>query len=540
MHRRARCGPRQPRPPVAHPGQAGAHAGQAPRVRDDGEPLRRPLPRLVRQGEPGLRRHPGGLVPRPAPGPGRPDGRHRGLGRGRPQQLPRPRVRGSRPRLGRRPHRAQRRRLSTAGSTPAPATTSSPSAPTRPTTSPCGRSSPAAGRPTTAGTARCSARRSPTATTCYSGSRGGLKNNDLPPELIEHEPGVGRRLGLADDLDPAASRAASRAAYYFSNLPETAFWGATAPPPDPPRRRVLPRRASWARSRRCRSSTRGSPGPTASPTTTTPHADIRLGQAVPLRHRRGVHVARRTTAKGAMVITYDEWGGFWDHVDPPRIADDRGTPDDPGGEDDFAQLGFRIPSTIVSPWTEAPPASTTPSTSTRRSSGSSRENWGLPYLDAARAASTNSIEGAFRGFRSFDAHADFVPYDLPLARPWSSSSSPPSRPRGGRAAAASSPAQPAGPDRGAEERPAPAGRDGLVRQPRGEHRPPVRGRLPPPLHDPGGAGADRALTSRRRVSACGGRCASGGRRLRRWRRSSRAWPARAARRPCTSAPIELR
>ena len=52
----------------------------------------------------------------------------------------------------------------------------------------------------------------------------------------------------------------------------------------------------------------------------------------------------------ALFINYDEWGGFFDHVAPPRVADVRGTPADPAGQNDFGQLGFRVPCTVVSPY----------------------------------------------------------------------------------------------------------------------------------------------------------------------------------------------
>ena len=45
----------------------------------------------------------------------------------------------------------------------------------------------------------------------------------------------------------------------------------------------------------------------------------------------------------ALLITYDEHGGFFDHVPPPKAADDR--PDE-----GFDQLGFRVPSLVVGPW----------------------------------------------------------------------------------------------------------------------------------------------------------------------------------------------
>ena len=58
----------------------------------------------------------------------------------------------------------------------------------------------------------------------------------------------------------------------------------------------------------------------------------------------------------ALFITYDEHGGYYDHVPPPRaIAPDSTLPmtspgDEPGGYDRY---GFRVPLIVVSPWARA-------------------------------------------------------------------------------------------------------------------------------------------------------------------------------------------
>ncbi|MEZ4380219.1 MAG: alkaline phosphatase family protein [Nannocystaceae bacterium] len=44
--------------------------------------------------------------------------------------------------------------------------------------------------------------------------------------------------------------------------------------------------------------------------------------------------------KCLLVITYDEHGGFYDHVPPPKTTDDN---------PDFRQLGFRVPSLVIGP-----------------------------------------------------------------------------------------------------------------------------------------------------------------------------------------------
>jgi hypothetical protein len=94
------------------------------------------------------------------------------------------------------------------------------------------------------------------------------------------------------------------------------------------------------------------------------------------------------------------------------VPDALGTPQDPGGLGDFSQLGYRVPSTIISPWTRHHQVDHTVYEHTSYMRFVS-ENWGLPYL-TKRAASTNSLEAAFRGFKSFNPDVTFQPYTVPL------------------------------------------------------------------------------------------------------------------------------
>ncbi|GIH12450.1 hypothetical protein Raf01_06220 [Rugosimonospora africana] len=89
-----------------------------------------------------------------------------------------------------------------------------------------------------------------------------------------------------------------------------------------------------------------------------PLADIRLGE-------RFIADAYHALADAGyldntvFVVTFDEWGGFYDHVPPPRVVDDT----DPASVDhtgdattptegrlmpDYRQLGFRVPAIVVS------------------------------------------------------------------------------------------------------------------------------------------------------------------------------------------------
>ena len=78
-----------------------------------------------------------------------------------------------------------------------------------------------------------------------------------------------------------------------------------------------------------------------------PHGDIRLGQAF---MSDVVHAFMESPQyrRGALFVVYDEWGGFFDHVPPPRVPDDRQNNADQ--LEDWAQMGFRIPALTISPF----------------------------------------------------------------------------------------------------------------------------------------------------------------------------------------------
>ena len=80
-----------------------------------------------------------------------------------------------------------------------------------------------------------------------------------------------------------------------------------------------------------------------------PDHDVSLGEKL----IKDVYEALRSSSlwnETALVITYDEHGGFFDHVKPPTNIpnpDGRNSTDDPF---DFTRLGVRIPTVVVSPW----------------------------------------------------------------------------------------------------------------------------------------------------------------------------------------------
>ena len=74
-----------------------------------------------------------------------------------------------------------------------------------------------------------------------------------------------------------------------------------------------------------------------------PHADIRSGQDFLNR----IYEALRNSpnwSKTVLVINYDEWGGFYDHVPPPLAPIPTATAK--AGDKD-GRLGFRVPALRV-------------------------------------------------------------------------------------------------------------------------------------------------------------------------------------------------
>ena len=76
-----------------------------------------------------------------------------------------------------------------------------------------------------------------------------------------------------------------------------------------------------------------------------PHGDIRAGQKF-VQDTFTAFAKSSHWNRGAFIVLYDEWGGFYDHVNPPHLPDDRRSADD---ANDFSQAGFRVPCMIASP-----------------------------------------------------------------------------------------------------------------------------------------------------------------------------------------------
>src|ERR1035438_89236 len=70
-----------------------------------------------------------------------------------------------------------------------------------------------------------------------------------------------------------------------------------------------------------------------------PPSDVLAGQDLILRIYHALSSAP-TWGKTLLLITYDEHGGFYDHVAPPPAVDD---------DREFQRLGLRVPAIVVSP-----------------------------------------------------------------------------------------------------------------------------------------------------------------------------------------------
>jgi phospholipase C len=173
----------------------------------------------------------------------------------------------------------------------------------------------------------------------WSATSGGRKDNTPPLETAGNQ--------WETIFDRAISRGLS-ARYYNSDLPFSAVWGA--------------RGATWTNPiaryyADCAAGTlpniafvdppfRDGGGGDGLSADEHPLGDVRLGQAF-MADVVNAFVRSPAYRRGALFVVYDEWGGFFDHVRPPRVPDDRASAD---LYEDFGQMGFRIPAVAVSPY----------------------------------------------------------------------------------------------------------------------------------------------------------------------------------------------
>lgn len=81
-----------------------------------------------------------------------------------------------------------------------------------------------------------------------------------------------------------------------------------------------------------------------------PHSDVRNGEAFLSQLFHAVATGPKWPST-VLIVLFDEWGGFFDHVAPPRVIAPNNV--DKDLVNNQALLGFRVPAVIASPFTRA-------------------------------------------------------------------------------------------------------------------------------------------------------------------------------------------
>ena len=159
-------------------------------------------------------------------------------------------------------------------------------------------------------------------------------------------------LSLLPTIFDSLSTAGVSARYYYNNLPFLALWGFKYIPISYPYLQFL----SDAASGKLPAVSFVDPYFTVLDLDTAnddePHTDIRRGDAFLSTTFRAV-ASGPAWSSTVFIITFDEGGGFFDHVAQPRAtAPNTVDPDLVLGK---ALLGWRVPTIVASPWTRGNP-----------------------------------------------------------------------------------------------------------------------------------------------------------------------------------------
>jgi phospholipase C len=169
----------------------------------------------------------------------------------------------------------------------------------------------------------------------HSGQSGGIKTTDPPIATLGYQ---------WETIWDRLLAAGVPAGHYFVDIPTTALWGARLLPETHPIAEYfalcqvggLPRVVFLDPGFTTDLQTDDHPG----------GADTRAAQKF-VADVFWAFVRSKHWQSGAFIVTYDEWGGFFDHVRPPILPDDRASADD---DENFGQAGFRVPTILASPY----------------------------------------------------------------------------------------------------------------------------------------------------------------------------------------------
>ncbi len=172
-----------------------------------------------------------------------------------------------------------------------------------------------------------------------------------------------------------------RGRYYFSDVPFLALWGTKYLPIAAPFAQFLTDCSTGDLPEVSFVDPRFEDEDSGTSGDQHPHGDVRAGEAF-LAQVYDAVVSSPAWPRTMLVINYDEWGGFFDHV-PPSTA-----PDDDAGN---ALRGFRVPAAVISP--RARKAAVAHGTYDHTSVLRAIEwRWGLPPLTKRDAAARNIAE----------------------------------------------------------------------------------------------------------------------------------------------------
>jgi phospholipase C len=171
----------------------------------------------------------------------------------------------------------------------------------------------------------------------HSAQSGGIKSNAFPFD-------VGYPTGFTwNTIWDRLGAASVPARYYNTDLPVTVLWGTRLRPYTSPIANYFTACAAGTLP----NVTFVDPGFLGDTRTDEhPHGDVRDGQSFVFNVVKAF-VESPHWETGVLILSYDEWGGFFDHVRPPLLPDDRASTDD---QENFGQAGFRVPTRMLSPY----------------------------------------------------------------------------------------------------------------------------------------------------------------------------------------------
>jgi phospholipase C len=140
-----------------------------------------------------------------------------------------------------------------------------------------------------------------------------------------------------------------------------------------------------------------------------PHADLRKGEIF-LSQIVTALASNPAWANTVLVINRDEWGGFFDHVPPPRVIAPNAVDTDLVNGN--ALLGCRVPTIIVSPFTRGNPAKPTINSLLFDHTSVLKLiewRWGLPPLTARDASDEIANLALALNFSSIDTSLPVLP-----------------------------------------------------------------------------------------------------------------------------------